>query len=126
MKTRHTVGLAMLAGFGLGAITVQGLHAQAKPPAYVVTEVEIIDETVFKEFSPKVAKTVQESGGKYLSRGGRVIALEGQAPKRFVLSTFDSVEKAQAWRASPGWKALTPLRDKAVKTRAYIAEGVTN
>jgi hypothetical protein len=32
MKTYYTVTLAMLAGVGLGAAAVQGLHAQAKPP----------------------------------------------------------------------------------------------
>ena len=32
MKTHYSVTLAMLAGFGLGAVAVEGLHAQAKPP----------------------------------------------------------------------------------------------
>jgi uncharacterized protein (DUF1330 family) len=126
MKPNYKIAVAMLAGGALGALAVQGLHAQAKPPAYVITEVDIIDEAAFKEFSPKVAKTVEASGGKYLTRGGRIIALEGQAPKRFVLSTFPSVEAAQAWRNSAGWKEITPLREKAVKTRAFIAEGTTN
>jgi len=36
MKTQYTVALSMLAGIGLGAVAVQGLHAQAKPPAYLV------------------------------------------------------------------------------------------
>src|SRR5260221_622691 len=37
MKTHYTVTLAMVAGFGLGAVAVQGLHAQAKAP--VISEV---------------------------------------------------------------------------------------
>jgi hypothetical protein len=32
MKTRYTIASTMLPGFGLGAVAVQGLHAQAKPP----------------------------------------------------------------------------------------------
>ena len=40
MKTHYSVTLAMLAGFGLGAVAVEGLHAQAKPPAYQVVEIE--------------------------------------------------------------------------------------
>jgi uncharacterized protein (DUF1330 family) len=126
MKTYYTVALSMLAGIGIGAVALQGLHAQAKPPAYVITEVDILDQGAFEEFSPKVGQTVQASGGRYLARGGQIIALEGQAPKRLVLSTFESVEKAQAWRNSAAWKDLTPLREKAVKTRAYIVEGLTN
>jgi uncharacterized protein (DUF1330 family) len=67
---------------------------------------------------------MQPFGGKYLVRGGHVVALDGDAPKRVVVSVFDSVEKAQAWRASAAWKELTPVRSKAAKTRAYIAEGL--
>jgi len=119
------MALAMLAGAGLGAGAIQALHAQAKPPAYVITEVDIIDQAAFKEFSPQVGKTVEAAGGKYLTRGGKIVALEGEAPKRFVLSVFPSVEAAQAWRSSAAWNELTPLRDKAVKTRAFIAEGTT-
>ena len=126
MNTRYKMALAMLAGAGLGAAAIQGLHAQAKPPAYMITEVEIINEAAFKEFSPKVGKIVEASGGKYLTRGGQIIALEGQAPKRFVLTAYPSVEAAQALRNSAGWKELAPLREKAVKTRAFIAEGTTN
>ena len=36
MKTQYAVTLAMLTGIGLGAVAVQGLHAQAKPPVYSV------------------------------------------------------------------------------------------
>jgi uncharacterized membrane protein YgdD (TMEM256/DUF423 family) len=43
MKTRYTVALSMLAGVALGAVAVQGLQAQAKPKAYIVTETEVTD-----------------------------------------------------------------------------------
>jgi uncharacterized protein (DUF1330 family) len=68
---------------------------------------------------------MQPFGGKYLVRGGRVVALDGAAaPKRVVVSVFESVDKAEAWRNSAGWKELEPIRAKAAKTRAYIVEGV--
>ena len=44
MKTRYTVALSMLAGIGLGAVAVQGLHAQAKPPAYLVIEINKVND----------------------------------------------------------------------------------
>lgn len=126
MKTHFTVALSMIAGAAVGAAAIQSLHAQAKPPAYIITEVEIIDDAAFKEFAPKVSAAMQPFGGKYLIRGGQVVALEGQAPKRVIVSTFENLDKAQAYRNSPGWKDLTPLREKAVKSRAYIVEGITN
>ena len=36
MRTRNTVALAIIAGFGLGAATVAVIHAQAKPPVLVI------------------------------------------------------------------------------------------
>jgi hypothetical protein len=43
MNTRPTAALALLAGAAIGAIAVQGLHAQTKAPVYVVTETDITD-----------------------------------------------------------------------------------
>ncbi len=126
MKSAYKMAVAALGGALLGAAAIHGLHAQAKPLAYVITEAEIIDQAAFNEFSPKVPATMQPFGGKYLVRGGKVVALDGDAPKRVIVSVFDSVEKAQGWRDSAAWKALTPLRTKGAKTRAYIVEGVTN
>lgn len=33
----------MLAGIAIGAVAIQGLHAQAKPKAFVITETEVLD-----------------------------------------------------------------------------------
>jgi uncharacterized protein (DUF1330 family) len=127
MKTTSKLALALLAGVAIGALAMKGLNAQAKPPAYVINEVEIIDEAAFKEFTPKVVESVKAAGGKFLTRGsGQIIPLDGQAPKRVNMQVYESMEKAQAWRASAAWKDLTPLREKATKMRAYIVEGIAN
>ena len=82
MKTNHKVVIALIAGTAIGGAAVQGLHAQAKPHAYVITEVEVINQEVFKDFAPKVQEVVKASGGSYLARGGQLAGLEGQPPKR--------------------------------------------
>jgi hypothetical protein len=41
MKTRYTVAVSMLAGVAVGALAIQGLHAQAKAPVYVIAEIDI-------------------------------------------------------------------------------------
>ena len=43
MKTFYAVAVSMVAGFGLGVVAIQTLHAQAKPKAYLVSESEILD-----------------------------------------------------------------------------------
>jgi hypothetical protein len=50
MRTRYKMVLAVLAGAGLGAGAIQALHAQAKAPAYVITEVDIIDQGPSRSF----------------------------------------------------------------------------
>ena len=60
MKTRYTVALSMIAGVALGGAAIHGLHAQAKPPAYVITHTEIINQAAFNEFSSKVPATMQQ------------------------------------------------------------------
>jgi hypothetical protein len=83
------VAMALLAGVGVGAAATEALHAQAKPPAYVITEFEVTDQVALKEFAGKVAEVVQASGGKYLVCGGQIIPLDGEAPKTLVVQVFE-------------------------------------
>ena len=47
MKTHYTVTLAMLTGFGLGAVAIEGLHAQAKPPVYQIVEIDMLNQEAY-------------------------------------------------------------------------------
>jgi uncharacterized protein (DUF1330 family) len=126
MKTHHTIALAMLAGFGLGTVAVQGLHAQAKAPVYQVTEVDVVNpEAYAKDFAPKAAAAVKAAGGKFLAVGGKTTALDGDPPKsRIVISQWDSIEKIKAYRDSAAFKEIEPIRAKLAKVRTYAVEGV--
>ena len=105
-------------------VGIQPLLAQVKAPAYVITELEVINADAFKEYSPKVPATLQPFGGKYVARGGQIISSDVDAPKRVVIIAFESLEKALEWRDSVASKNLTALRNKAVKSRSYIVEGL--
>ena len=125
MKTYYTVGLAMLGGIGIGAIAVQTLHAQAKPPIYYIAEIEVTDiDGYTKEYAPKVQGTVKAAGGRLLAAGQKVTAFEGNAPKRAVVQVWDSVEKIQAWRDTAEFKENRKIGDKYAKFRAYAIEGL--
>jgi uncharacterized protein (DUF1330 family) len=126
MKTPYTVTLAMLAGFGLGAIAIQGLHAQGKPPVYYISEIEITDiDGYAKEYAPKVQGTVKAAGGRLLAAGQKVTAFEGEPPKsRAVVQVWDSLEKIQAWRNSAEYKENRKIGDKYAKFRSYAIEGL--
>jgi hypothetical protein len=56
MKPHYILTIAMLAGVALGAIGVQALHAQTKPPVYYVAEVDVTDlDGYLKDYAPKAA-----------------------------------------------------------------------
>src|SRR5438105_15202105 len=113
MKTHFTVALSMCAGFGLGAVAVQGLRAQAKPPVYYVAEIDVSNPDAYaKEYAPKAQALIKAAGGRFLAIGGaaatagKVTAFDGEAPKRVVVQVWDSMEKIQAWRANPEYIEL--------------------
>ena len=63
MNTYLTVSVAMLTGIAIGGVAIQGLHAQGKPPVYLITEVDVTDPDKYaQEFAPKAQATVRAAG----------------------------------------------------------------
>jgi uncharacterized protein (DUF1330 family) len=127
MTPHAKVALAMFVGFGFGAGAVQGLHAQAKPPAYVISEIDVTDADAYaKEYVPPANKALAESGQKRLASGGRTITLAGAPPaSRVVLSVFESLEKAQAAYSSPAYLEARKIGDRYGKLRIFAVEGIS-
>ena len=125
MKTKYTVALTMLVGFGLGAVAVQGLHAQAKPPVYQITEIDVLNQDAYlRDYAPKAQAAIRAAGGKFLAAGGQTTTIEGEPPKlRIVIQRWESVEKIQTYRNSAAFKDLLPLRDRLAKFRSFTVEG---
>jgi uncharacterized protein (DUF1330 family) len=125
MKTYYTVACAMLVGVAIGAIAVQGLHAQAKPPVYTVTEIDVTNADAYlKEYVPVIQPIVQKGGGKQLAASLKVTAFEGTAPKRVAINQWESLEKAQALYNSAEYKTAQKIGEKYAKFRRYAVEGV--
>jgi uncharacterized protein (DUF1330 family) len=125
MKTRYTVALSMLAGATLGAAAVQGLHAQAKPPVYTVSEIQITNlDAYLKEYAPIAQASIKAAGGKILA-GGPGTSVEGAAPAtRVTIQMWNSLEQAKAWRNGADYKKAREIGDKYAKFRAVAVEGV--
>src|SRR5262245_4513311 len=71
MKQYLGLGLAMLAGTVIGAAAVSGLHAQARPPVYLVTEIDVTNPEAYgTEFAPKAQATIRAAGGRQVAIGG--------------------------------------------------------
>jgi uncharacterized protein (DUF1330 family) len=125
MKDIRTAVVSLVVGAVLGALGVHALHAQAKPPAYVVGEIDVADqEHYFKEYVPPAVKAVVDGGGKYIARNGKSVSLYGEPPKALAIMRFDSLEKAQAAFASKAYTDAKAIGDKYAKFRVYAVEGL--
>ena len=128
MKSKCRLLIAVLVGAAVGAAAVHGLHAQARPKAYLVTETQILDAAAAVATSQKIQTVIRAAGGRtIISNRGKITPVVGDAPARFGVSEWESIEKAQAYINSPERKALEPEREKSTKTvRQFIIEEFLN
>jgi uncharacterized protein (DUF1330 family) len=125
MKHGIALGLGMMLGVVVGAVTVGGLNAQnAVPGAYAIIDIsEIGDPALFKTLLPKAESSLAAAGGKLIARTESIVGLDGAPPKRFIVLGFDSMDKAKAWAASSAQKEVDDVRKKSSKSREFIVDG---
>lgn len=93
--------------------------------AYVINDMEVTDAVTFDEYRKLSPATVALYGGRFLARGGATLTLEGSwSPKRLVILEFPSVERAQAWLASPEYAPARKLRQMSTRSNLIITEGL--
>ena len=125
MKSNYKVAAAMLAGVALGALAVQGLHAQAKPPLYSVAEIDVSNlDAYLKEYVPLAQAAIKAGGGRILAAGQNITAIEGTPPKsRVAILQWESIEQYNAWRKSAAYVDARKIADKYAKFRSFAIEG---
>ena len=124
MKATHSVGLAIFC-FILGGAAVQTLHAQARPPAYVIGEITVKDQDGYKnDFLPKIQPIIKEHGGKYLAGGFNKTwtQIGEEPPNRVVLIQYDSMDAFKKYAEA----TTTMIKESKYidKVRIYAVEGV--
>jgi uncharacterized protein (DUF1330 family) len=124
MTSMSRIMLAALVGAAVGGAAIHGLHAQAKPKAYTVTELETLDAKAAADVAARIQKAQEGAGGhNFRTGGGKVTGMEGPPPQRVAITEWDSLDKAEAFFKSKAWTDLGPDRDKALKTiRRYAVE----
>jgi uncharacterized protein (DUF1330 family) len=125
MNRYTSLAIGVLAGGVMGAAAVQAIHAQAKPKAYTVAELQVLDAAALATYVPAVLAAQRAAGGHpFNTGGGKIVAMEGAPPPmRVAITEWDSLDQAEAFYKSKAWLDLAPQRDKADKTiRRYTVE----
>lgn len=91
--------------------------------AYVINEIVITEPDRFQTYADQVPGILAKYGGEYVVRGGAPERVDGpEPPHRLVVLRFESREAARAWRASPEYRAILPIREATSRSRVYIVD----
>jgi uncharacterized protein (DUF1330 family) len=127
MNSALKITAAVACGLLVGGGAVQMLHAQSKPPAFVVAEITVKDlEGYEMNFLKPAQKTITDHGGKYLAGGfNKTVSLAGtEPPNRVVLLQFANMDAVKAWRKEGEADLENDVGEKYAKFRVYAVEGV--
>ncbi len=91
--------------------------------AYVINEIVITEPERFQTYADQVPAILKQYGGEYVVRGGAPERVDGpEPPHRLVVLRFESRQAARAWRGSPEYLAILPIREKTSTSRVYIVD----
>ena len=93
--------------------------------AYVIFDIEVIDQAGYDEYKQLAPATVTAYGGKYLARGSKTEVLEGEwVPKRLVILEFPNTGRSKEWLNSPEYSAIKHIRHRTTKSNMVVVEGL--
>jgi uncharacterized protein (DUF1330 family) len=93
--------------------------------AYVISDVEVCDQELIKQYRLLAQESIAKYGGRYLARGGAIEAVEGGwNPKGLVIVEFPDMECARAWYRSPEYAEALKVRRHALDRRLIFVDGL--
>jgi uncharacterized protein (DUF1330 family) len=94
-------------------------------PAFVIAHVRIHDPSRYPEYMRRAQESIVARGGRYIARGGKVDALEGDwKPERLVILEFPSLHAAHDWWNSEDYQQALPIRQAAATSQIVVTEGL--
>ncbi len=128
MKSALKTTTAIACGLLVGGGAVQLLHAQSKPPAFVVSEIDVKDQKGYDEnYLKATQKDISGHGGKYLAGGyNKTVSLVGDPPpNRVVILQFANMDAVKEWQDQGAMDMENTVGSKYAKFRVYAVEGAT-
>jgi uncharacterized protein (DUF1330 family) len=94
--------------------------------AYVISEVEMLDEDSFEQYRSRAKASIENHGGRYLVRAALPQAAEGDWPpqRRLVIVEFPDMDTARRWYSSEDYAQALTFRDRALSRRLVFVEGI--
>ena len=130
MNAGCKTGIVMLTCTALGAFGGNALHGEARPPAYLIGQIDVTDPDGYaREYLPKAREIIKAHGGKLVAAAGaaatgsQVVAVDGSPPKRVVIYMYPSMEALQAWRNDPAYVQVRAIGERYATYHTFAVEG---
>jgi uncharacterized protein (DUF1330 family) len=92
--------------------------------AYVLANIEVHDPETNARYRERARPIVEQYGGRYIIRGPKVEALEGDfGLDRLVVLEFPSAQAARTWYHSPEYQEVMKLRLASATSDLVLIEG---
>lgn len=90
---------------------------------YWIGRITVHDSERYKDYVATATPAYKEFGARFLVRGGKAEAVEGEGRARNVVIEFDSFEKALACYNSATYSAARAIRQEAADGELIVVEG---
>jgi len=94
------------------------------PKGYWIARATVNDADMYPQYVRTALPAFQKYGAKFLARGGRHEAVEGEGRDRNVIIEFESFERAIACYRSPEYQAAVAIRQRCADGEVMVVEGV--
>ena len=94
------------------------------PKGYLVANIRVNDQDVFKNFSQTALPIIEKYGGKILARGPHADRHEGNVDGVVTMLEFESKEAAETFYFSDDYQGAKAIRDTGCDTDLMIIEGL--
>lgn len=95
--------------------------------AYVISEVEVLNEDQRRRYRELAADSIARHGGRHIVRGAEPDVAERAWPKgqRVVVVEFPDIDRLRAWYTSDDYAEALAVRRTGLARRLLFVEGVT-
>ena len=91
---------------------------------YSISSINVKDWETYEKYMKKVPSIIEKYGGKYLVRGGEILADDTTwQPKRIVILEFPTRKDMEKFSNSAEYKPVAALRHKAADTEGFVVLG---
>ena len=93
------------------------------PKGYWIARIDVTDTEIYQGYRVAAKEALKKYGGRFLVRGGEVLASEGDQRSRLIVVEFPTIEQAKQCFDSPEYAVAKAIRLKSATCDFAVVTG---